>query len=113
MSYNARLVIATAALAAALVAATSLTPAGAQTAPATTAAIETRVGLAEVNPALLSNGYRVSKIIGSNVMNDQNEKVGVIDDVIISPARALRSLSFLSAVFWAWARGMSLSVPAR
>lgn len=33
----------------------------------------------------LSTGYRASKIIGSNVMNDANETVGKVDDLIVSP----------------------------
>ena len=32
----------------------------------------------------LGNGYRASKIIGSTVVNDQNETVGKVDDLIVS-----------------------------
>jgi len=33
----------------------------------------------------LSAGYRASKIIGSNVLNDANEAIGKIDDLLVSP----------------------------
>ena len=33
----------------------------------------------------LSAGYRASKVIGSNVLNDANETIGKIDDVLVSP----------------------------
>ena len=32
----------------------------------------------------LSTGYRSTKIVGSNVVNDKNEAIGKIDDLIIS-----------------------------
>jgi sporulation protein YlmC with PRC-barrel domain len=33
----------------------------------------------------LSAGYRASKVIGSNVLNDANETIGKIEDVLVSP----------------------------
>jgi sporulation protein YlmC with PRC-barrel domain len=32
----------------------------------------------------LATGYRSSKIVGSPVMNDNNEKIGTVDDLIVS-----------------------------
>jgi len=36
-----------------------------------------------------AEGYRASKLIGSTVVNDQNEKVGTIEDIIIGRDRVL------------------------
>jgi sporulation protein YlmC with PRC-barrel domain len=51
-------------------------PAYAQPAPQT---------LVNVNPQSLASGYRVSKIVGSTVVNRSNEKVGIVDDLIVTP----------------------------
>jgi sporulation protein YlmC with PRC-barrel domain len=40
------------------------------------------VALVKVDLSVVAKGYRMSKIIGSNVTNDKNEKIGTIDDVI-------------------------------
>src|SRR5258708_32223319 len=53
-------------------------PAIAQTTRASTAALS---GVAMKD---LGGGYRASKVIGSTVVNDQNESVGKIDDLIVS-----------------------------
>ena len=37
----------------------------------------------------VADGYRASKLIGSSVVNDQNEKVGTIEDIIIGRDRVL------------------------
>lgn len=34
--------------------------------------------------AMLSNGHRASKIIGSSVVNDANESIGKIDDLLVT-----------------------------
>jgi hypothetical protein len=52
--------------------------AGAQVAPQT-------VELAKVNVQQLAAGYRASKVIGSSVVNDNNETIGKIDDLLVSP----------------------------
>lgn len=52
--------------------------AGAQVAPQT-------VELAKVNVQQLAAGYRASKVIGSSVINDNNETIGKIDDLLVSP----------------------------
>lgn len=51
--------------------------AGAQGTPQT-------VDLAKVDVQTLAAGYRASKIIGSNVVNDANETIGEINDVLVS-----------------------------
>jgi sporulation protein YlmC with PRC-barrel domain len=43
------------------------------------------VEMVKVDVQKLSTGYRTSKIIGSNVVNDANESIGKVDDLIVSP----------------------------
>src|SRR5580704_5574356 len=43
------------------------------------------VTLMKVDPQSLATGYRVSKVVGSTVVNDANETVGKIDDLIVTP----------------------------
>ena len=43
------------------------------------------VDIAKVDVQKLSAGYRASKVIGSNVLNDANETIGKIEDVLVSP----------------------------
>jgi sporulation protein YlmC with PRC-barrel domain len=40
------------------------------------------VQLIKVDLSVVAQGYRMSKLIGSNVINDKNEKIGTLDDVI-------------------------------
>jgi hypothetical protein len=47
------------------------------------------VQLVVVDVHAVADGYRASKLIGSNVLNDQNEKVGTIEDIIIGRDRVL------------------------
>jgi sporulation protein YlmC with PRC-barrel domain len=43
------------------------------------------IELVSVDVQKLSTGYRVSKLIGSNVVNDAGETIGRIEDLIVSP----------------------------
>jgi len=43
------------------------------------------VDLVKVDVQKLAAGYRASKVIGSNVLNDANETIGKIDDLLVSP----------------------------
>ena len=43
------------------------------------------VELAKIDVQKLAAGYRASKVIGSNVVNEENEVIGKIDDLLISP----------------------------
>jgi PRC-barrel domain protein len=65
-------------------------PAMAQTAPPSTAA------LSGVDTKDLGGGYRASKVIGSTVVNEQNETVGKVDDLIISNAGKGEPVAVLS-----------------
>jgi hypothetical protein len=66
-------------LAALAVAAATLTaaPAFAQGTPQT-------VTIFKVDPVAVATGFRASKVIGSNVVNETGTSIGKIDDVIIS-----------------------------
>jgi hypothetical protein len=52
-------------------------------------ALPETVALVVVDVAAVANGYRASKLTGSGVTNDKNEKIGSIDDIIISRERVL------------------------
>ncbi len=39
-----------------------------------------------IDTTTLQSGYRASKVIGANVINEANEVVGKIDDLIIAPS---------------------------
>jgi hypothetical protein len=53
--------------------------------PAVAQGTSQTVEIAKVDVQQLSGGYRASKIIGSNVLNDANEAIGKIDDLLVSP----------------------------
>ncbi|MEJ0093882.1 MAG: PRC-barrel domain-containing protein [Methylocella sp.] len=55
-------------------------------APAFSQGAPQTVTLMRVDPASLATGYRTSKVVGSNVYNEANEKVGTIDDLIVTPS---------------------------
>ena len=66
--------------------------AGLLVATAPPAAYSQAVELVAVDVTTLAKGYRTSKLTGSSVMNDQNEKIGTIDDFIIDRERVLFSV---------------------
>lgn len=43
------------------------------------------VQLVRVDVTTLASGYRASKVIGSDVVNDVDDKIGAIDDLLVSP----------------------------
>jgi sporulation protein YlmC with PRC-barrel domain len=47
------------------------------------------VQLVVVDVRAVADGYRASKLIGGSVVNDQNEKIGTIEDIIIGRDRVL------------------------
>lgn len=53
--------------------------------PARSQAIE----LVVVDVTTVAKGYRTSKLTGSNVVNDHDERIGAIDDIIIGRDRVL------------------------
>jgi ribosomal 30S subunit maturation factor RimM len=44
------------------------------------------VNIERVDVQKLAAGYRSSKIVGSSVVNDANEKIGTIDDLLVEPS---------------------------
>jgi sporulation protein YlmC with PRC-barrel domain len=46
---------------------------------------EAMLGVTVVQAKMLATGWRASRLIGSDVYNDKNEKVGKIDDLILAP----------------------------
>ena len=63
----------------------ALTPLAASSQVAGTAAIPTSQGDLKV----IALGYRASKLIRSNVYNEDGKKIGVINDIIITQGRAV------------------------
>jgi sporulation protein YlmC with PRC-barrel domain len=47
------------------------------------------VDLVVVDVATVAKGYRASKLIGSGVVNDKDERIGTLDDIVIGADRAL------------------------
>jgi len=50
------------------------------------------VQLVKVDVAVVAKGYRASKLIGSSVINDKNEKIGSLDDIIIDQQKAMSAV---------------------
>jgi hypothetical protein len=46
-------------------------------------------GVMKVDPATVATGYRVSKVVGSTVVNEANETVGTVDDLIVTPNKVV------------------------
>jgi hypothetical protein len=59
--------------------------AAALTGPAFSQGTPQTLSLMKVDPASVATGYRVSKVVGSTVVNEANETVGTIDDLIVTP----------------------------
>jgi sporulation protein YlmC with PRC-barrel domain len=52
--------------------------------PAAAQGAQQNVAIAEVNVLQVSTGHRASKIVGSSIVNENNESIGKVDDVIVS-----------------------------
>lgn len=44
------------------------------------------ITLMKVDPETLATGFRVSKVLGATVVDEANEKIGTIDDLIVTPS---------------------------
>jgi sporulation protein YlmC with PRC-barrel domain len=53
---------------------------------ANTASVASPSGTLGVASVKLDRGWRASKLIGSTVYNEQNEKIGSVDDLIVTPS---------------------------
>jgi sporulation protein YlmC with PRC-barrel domain len=61
------------------------------------------VQLVVVDVKVVANGYRASKLTGSSVVNDKNERIGTIDDLVLgADGSGCSSPCLRSAAFWAW-----------
>lgn len=58
------------------------------------------VKLVSIDVQKLSTGYRVSKIMGSSVLNSSDETIGKIDDLIVSPDDNKSAYVVLSVGGW-------------
>lgn len=47
------------------------------------------VQLVKLDIAVVAKGYRASKLIGAGVTNEKNEKVGLLDDIIVDQKQVL------------------------
>jgi hypothetical protein len=68
-------------------------PKPAQSAPV---AGKTTLGLAVAESQLVTTGWRVSRLVGADVRNDANERIGKVDDIIVSANGTLSARSFRS-----------------
>jgi PRC-barrel domain len=66
--------------------AAALSVAGLATAFASSAWAQAAVQLAVLDVKAVAQGYRVSKLIGERVDNEKNEKIGTLDDLIVTTA---------------------------
>ncbi len=68
--------------------------------PARAEIVTQTVEVVSVDVQKLSTGYRASKIIGANVVNDANETIGKVDDLIVSPDDNKSAFVILSVGGW-------------
>jgi 6-phosphogluconate dehydrogenase (decarboxylating) len=62
--------------------------------------------IAKVDVQTLAAGYRAPKVTGSNVVNDANESIGMIDDLLVSSSRFVLNMPDIAEV---WRRGSVIS----
>ncbi len=53
------------------------------------------VALVKVDLSVVAKGYRMSKLVGTTVINDKNEKIGTIDDLVADKDKKQLSLAVL------------------
>jgi sporulation protein YlmC with PRC-barrel domain len=69
------------------------------------------VALVKVDLNVVSQGYRISKLIGSSVNNDKNEKIGSLDDVIASKDKKQLDFAVLQVGGFLGVGGHLVAVP--
>jgi sporulation protein YlmC with PRC-barrel domain len=69
------------------------------------------VKLIKVDLSLVAKGYRMSKMIGSTVINDKNEKIGTVDDVIADKDKKQLSFAVLQVGGFLGLGGRLVAVP--
>jgi sporulation protein YlmC with PRC-barrel domain len=69
------------------------------------------VTLVKVDLSVVGQGYRMSKVIGSSVINDKNEKIGTIDDVVADKDKKQLSFAVLQVGGFLGVGGRMVAVP--
>jgi sporulation protein YlmC with PRC-barrel domain len=69
------------------------------------------VQLVKVDLSVVAKGYRMSKLIGSSVINDKNEKIGTVDDVIADKDKKQLSFAVLQVGGFLGLGGRLVAVP--
>lgn len=69
------------------------------------------VQLIKVDLSVVAKGYRMSKLIGSSVINDNNEKIGTVDDVIADQDKKQLSFAVLQVGGFLGVGGHLVAVP--
>jgi len=69
------------------------------------------VALVKVDVNVVERGYRMSKLIGSGVSNDKNEKIGSLDDVIADKDNKQLSFAVLQVGGFLGIGGRLVAVP--
>jgi sporulation protein YlmC with PRC-barrel domain len=69
------------------------------------------VQLVKVDLSVVAKGYRMSKLIGSSVINDKNEKIGTVDDVIADKDKKQLSFAVLQVGGFLGVGGHLVAVP--
>lgn len=52
--------------------------------PALAQGTQQTMAMTKVDPASLATGYRTSKVVGSTIVNEAKEKIGTVDDLIVT-----------------------------
>src|SRR3979490_3629112 len=69
------------------------------------------VQLVKVDLSVVSKGYRMSKLIGSTVINDKSEKIGTVDDVVADKDKKQLSFAVLQGGGFLGLGGRLVAVP--
>lgn len=69
------------------------------------------VQLIKVDLSVVAKGYRISKLIGTTVINDKNEKIGTIDDVVADKDKKQLSFAVLQVGGFLGLGGQLVVVP--
>jgi len=72
---------------------------------------QSAVQLIKVDLSVVAKGYRMSKMIGSTVINDKNEKIGTVDDVIADKDKKQLSFAVLQVGGFLGLGGRLVAVP--
>jgi sporulation protein YlmC with PRC-barrel domain len=69
------------------------------------------VALVKVDLSVVAKGYRMSKLIGSSVINDKNEKIGTLDDIVADKDKKQLSFAVLQVGGFLGLGGRLIVVP--